>query len=101
MGAAEFIVFSNNPDPDQAFMEARSSAQWESGHGGYTGTIAEKDNYIVIQRTPLEYVDAVAAAQHLLNIDDERIADKWGPAGSLRVKDEKRDGWVFVGWASS
>ncbi len=60
-------------------------ARWESGHGGYTGTIAEKDEFTVIQTTPLRIEGAEALADRLILAGDWRVEDKWGPAGALPV----------------
>ena len=42
MGATTFIIESSGKTAREAFNSAVEDAQWESGHGGYTGTIAEK-----------------------------------------------------------
>ena len=46
MGACDFIAVSNGKTVRDAFASATSQAQWEHGHGGYTGTIAEKGSFI-------------------------------------------------------
>lgn len=104
MGACDFYQFQ--PDTGHFFNDqfdtARESAAWEHGHGGYTGTLAEKHDVVVIDEagecsTPGE---AEALARLLVNDDDPRITDKWGPAGAIRVDGDK-PGWLFFGWASS
>lgn len=45
MGAAEFFTVSLGKNPHQAFDKAVAAAQYEYGHGGYTGTIAEKSGF--------------------------------------------------------
>jgi hypothetical protein len=71
------------------------------GHGGYTGTIAEKNSFKVVSNTVYEsYQEAYNYAESL--IDDSRVSDKWGPAGCLKFK--KKDGevgYLFFGYASS
>jgi hypothetical protein len=52
MGAANFSSILVGKDLGQAFNEAVKSAQWEYGHGGYTGTIAEKDGYVNLGPLP-------------------------------------------------
>lgn len=42
MGADTFITIGSGKTFDEAFRAAVKQAQWEYGHGGYTGTIAEK-----------------------------------------------------------
>lgn len=98
MGAEQFICFDPATNPDKAFRSRVKSAQYAFGHAGYTGTIAEKDSYVIIQPNPLPEKEAQALAQSLLDAGDPRIDDKWGPAGALPVSPK---GWLFFGWASS
>ena len=109
MGADTFFVrvpgaFSLN----QAFDKAVGNARYEHGHGGYTGTIAEKIN--VVEITPPPGVEARAYARALVEgeraddmpkykfgADSAAIDNKWGPAGAIKIP----DGWIFFGWASS
>jgi hypothetical protein len=100
MGAQTFIKYQQGADVQQAFSAARDDAAWEHGHGGYTGTLAEKDSYTII---PGEFTldAAYKHSDQLIEDFDDRIVDKWGPAGAIRVKDPKHDGWLFFGWASS
>jgi len=48
MGASEFITFATGKNANAAFNDAISSAAYEAGHGGYTGTIAEKDSFTIL-----------------------------------------------------
>ena len=48
MGAETFEIFGYGKTAREAFSAAREDAQYEHGHGGYTGTIAEKDSYVRI-----------------------------------------------------
>jgi hypothetical protein len=48
MGAETFETFGYGKTAQEAFSVARKDAQYEHGHGGYTGTIAEKQNFTVI-----------------------------------------------------
>jgi len=95
MGADTFITTARGSDARNAFIGAVREAQYESGHGGYTGTIAEKHDFTVIPlpegRKPYEY------AMELIDESDCRIDDKWGPAGCLKLEDGK---YLFFGWAS-
>lgn len=83
MGATTFTDHAPQPDPRVAFDELRRSALHERGHGGYTGSIAEKRDFVVIERTPLPHADALALARRLIDTGDPRIDDKWGPAGAI------------------
>lgn len=95
MGATTFDVVSEGPTAKEAFGTATSEARHLYGHGGYTGTIAEKRSFVVIPlpkgKEPRKY------AYDLLNNDDPRVNDKWGPAGAISLGDNK---WLFFGWAS-
>lgn len=82
---------------EQAFHDAVEQARYDFGHAGYTGTIAEKDSWVVIDATGINEVDADRLARTLIEDDDERIRDKWGPAGAILLQDGT---WLFFGWAS-
>ncbi|SCG08138.1 hypothetical protein GA0115259_112443 [Streptomyces sp. MnatMP-M17] len=84
MGAYDFITPGSDQDVENAFLGAKEEAAWEFGHGGYTGTIAEKSDFVLVADSPMSPAAAEKYAQHLLESDDERIRDKWGPAGRSR-----------------
>jgi hypothetical protein len=86
MGANTFSVFIHGTNADDAFRAAHDDATYERGHGGYSGTIAEKGTYTLITTTPMTEAEATAHANALLAADDPRISDKWGPAGAIPVK---------------
>lgn len=90
MGASIFIVYQPGADPDEAFRAAAAQARHDHGHGGYTGTIAEKNSYTVITHTPQTSEQAKATAQQLMTANDDRIRDRAGPAGAIPVKDPTR-----------
>lgn len=96
MGANVFMITAKGGDAREAFISAVREAQYECGHGGYTGTIAEKDNFNVIALKeglePREYADK------LIDDCDPRIDDKWGPAGCFDLGGGR---YFFFGWASS
>lgn len=52
MGATTFFDLAVAKTVDEAYNEACRQARWESGHGGYTGTIAEKGGFVQIPRPP-------------------------------------------------
>jgi len=95
MGADIFMTAARGSDARDAFNAAVQEAQYDHGHAGYTGTIAEKVGFKIIPlpygREPYEY------AEDLINESDRRIDDKWGPAGCLKLEDGK---YLFFGWAS-
>ena len=96
MGAETFYEVHDGATAQKAFNKGVEEARYEYGHGGYTGTIAEKDDFTVIPLpegwTAEDYADA------LEDKGDDRICDKWGPAGCLKIEDGK---YAFFGWASS
>lgn len=119
MGSANFIstvrVDKKTTDAE-AFEQAHSSAQFESGHGGYTGTLAEKNSFINVgtfscPENAKHFVEAIEAAPW----DEENSSvalvrreildlynDKWGPALMVRHPiDAKTDGVILFGFASS
>lgn len=114
MGATTFhtrITVPRATSDAEAFRKAREHAQHENGHGGYSGTIAEKSSFTLIARVKSE-ANANAIANALLHDDPTGIAtyrqeakdivdDKWGPAGALRYPiDAQNDGVLFFGYAS-
>jgi len=48
MGAETFYHTATDRNAEEAFYKAIGEAQYDYGHAGYTGTIAEKDRFIVI-----------------------------------------------------
>jgi hypothetical protein len=99
MGAQSFEVYAKGKTAREAFAKARDEAQWECGHGGYTGTIAEKGTFVVCGSAKTE-VEARRLVNNLFNEDDRRIADKWGPAGCVEIHDGTNT-FIFFGYASS
>lgn len=49
MGGSGFSTVVHGKNAEEAFSSARDDAKWEHGHGGYTGTIAEKHEYRLFQ----------------------------------------------------
>jgi len=128
MGAAEFCVrIEGEADVTSAFHRARDDAMHESGHGGYTGTIAEKHD-LAVHRAPDGLTgDDFASLVALVEFDEEGVArfwkdelqeqydalsdsakhavkkanriheDKFAPALGIEVEPKV---WVFIGWAS-
>jgi hypothetical protein len=83
-GSASFEVFIKNKDPKRAFQQAVDDARYESGHGGYSGTISEKDSFTIRQRDPM----SMSAARTFAHKDIDRN-DKWGPAFAIPVGEAK------------
>lgn len=86
MGATTFETYWLGTSPQEAFNEAVQQAQYESGHDGYTGTIAEKNDFVMI-KVPTDWHKGYEAyVDHLINESDPRIEDKWGPAGCILIE---------------
>jgi len=96
MGAESFYVDAKGKTAKEAFKEAREQALYDYGHRGYTGTLAEKDDFTEIKLP--EGNDPYDYAQKLVDDCDERIDDKWGPAGCF---DLGEGNYFFFGWASA
>ena len=136
MGADQFSQTGKGKTADEAFRKALDAALYAHGHAGYSGTLAEKDQYVLIVPTAEEvtelagrpslygtHADAMRAACARFESDgyvapvlaealaeayvgdgDERVDDKWGPAGCLEIGHPGKDGertFLFFGWASS
>lgn len=103
MGASDFMAEGRGKTATEAFRAAVDQAAYEYGHGGYSGSIAEKRNFVMIKDTPeqvaaryakeleayprilkqLQNGDVRAVAEALIELFDKRIEDKWGPAGCI------------------
>ncbi len=157
MGGCDFFTVAEGRDAKEAFSAAVEQAQYMHGHGGYSGTIAEKagEGFVMIPDTKPDLVekikrDLIAAraklkslgrgklngidefnrsqlrdtidrlvsmrqnqlrvrmtprdiAEALIDMDDIRIADSWGPAGciDLTPKNKRKKKYLFFGIASS
>ncbi|MFD1588512.1 hypothetical protein ACFR9U_16155 [Halorientalis brevis] len=115
MGAASFFTYGFGETAKQAFQAAQEHAEYMHGHGGYTGTIAEKHGFTVIPKSEHKGKQKRKYAGQLLTARDERVDDKWGPAGAINVSGTKEaknyrarkglegkhgDVWLFFGMAS-
>jgi len=110
MGAAEFtnvvrVEETKAKTMSEAFLQARDEAAYESGHGGYTGTIAEKHGcQDVTPRGKLPTRDEVRdLIEKEYDREDSVANDKWGPAAGITFRKKgcrKAAGWVFFGCAS-
>lgn len=97
MGATEFFTDTTKGTVGEAFAAAVAQAHYDYGHAGYTGSIAEKDGWVVITTTPMTHKAAHELADQLMDAEDPRIDDKWGPAGAIPIDTGE---WLFFGWAS-
>ena len=111
MGAQRFDTIVSGETMEEAYCSAVAAAQWEYGHGGYTGTIAEKNGFVdcgtiaddEAVTTTLAALNATSgyySRQTLQLAADlsEAYNDKWGPALGFRI--ESTDSFLFCGYAS-
>lgn len=84
MGGTTFYTYGEGKNPKEAFEQAVKDAKEMYGNRGYTGTIAEKDDFVVIdcpkEMTPSSY------ANHLIQEDDPRISRNSSPAGCIFIE---------------
>ena len=123
MGASEYKRVGKGKTAKAAFDRLVEKAQWEHGHGGYSGTIAEKHSMVEFQRPKgMRRATVIQAVENLgrIGYDDdgnpktakvqakypklpiakmlEVYDDKWGP--SLAIELAKGE-YLFAGFASS
>ena len=99
MGAIVFTRTGYGESVENAFRSAVEEAELMNGIGGYTGTIAEKSSFKVINRNELQEGETeYDLAYRLIEASDPRVDDKWGPAGVIST--ENKNEWLFFGWAS-
>tara|TARA_Y100001973_G_scaffold73212_1_gene106774 strand:+ start:561 stop:851 length:291 start_codon:yes stop_codon:yes gene_type:complete len=95
MGATTFQTLSSGATPDDAFDGAVSEAKYYYGHGGYTGTIAEKNTFTMATTEQLTKTEAYKLASSLIST---KYSSKWGPAGCIKINEPEL--YLFFGWAS-
>jgi hypothetical protein len=83
MGAADFRIIERGASAREAFVRAQEQARHERGHGGYSGTIAEKPGYVLTTNETLSLGAAQLLASRLIENND-----KWGDAGAIPVAPE-------------
>jgi hypothetical protein len=101
MGATTFYEIYQAATPEIAFTTAISSARYLNGHGGYTGTIAEKHSFTI---ATTKNISDQNQAYHLAeSLIDTKYSDKWGPAGCIPIiqPNTSLKKFLFFGWASN
>ena len=96
MGAeySQFTARCEKREITRVFAEYVEECQYEQGHGGYTGSMAETDG---CSMTDQEFINEHDAEEWLMD-----NAQKWGPALIVQVtlKDQEPY-WLFGAWCSS
>lgn len=100
MGACSFQNHVKGATAKEAFQTARENAGYESGFGGYSGTIVEKSDFEMITvpagKTADDVIREMADSEQ--DFDFNPYDDKWGPAGCIDLGNGE---FVFFGMASS
>ena len=96
MGANTFGNLGQGKSAQEAFKTLVEEDRQENGHSPYSGTIGCKRDFKVI--TVPSGKDPLTFAHELIDADDPRIADKHGPAGCVKMAEDR---WYFFGWAAS
>ena len=74
--------------------QAITDSQWENGHGGYSGTLAEANGAAIDRSRTFDNTND--AWEYL-----EEVAEKWGPAVGVKVTLEDETVYVFGALCSS
>lgn len=94
MGACTFMTTGRGKTAAEAFSTACEDDRHQNG-ASYSGGIGMKRSFTMITAPagikPSEY------ANKLLDDDDRRVKDKWGPAGCIKLAEGE---YLFFGWAS-
>lgn len=101
MGTVSFITSTTAPTAAEAFGKLVEEALYSFGHGGYTGTIAEKtDAYNVTAPDDITTdIELVRWIEQQLDEDENAFfQDKWGPA-AYAPSPENPERWYFFGRA--
>lgn len=100
MGAAWFLEIGKGLTAKEVFNTLKEQALYDHGHGGYTGSIAEKSSFKVVPipegMNPRGGRFESEATAFLEN--NPELDDKWGPAVCFDLGDGE---YAFFGWASS
>ncbi len=102
MASTDFFCSATGKSPEEAFRGAVDEAKWEHGHGGYTGTIAERGMCPLLVLEEAEDRESLMRTFHeIMNDRQHPCHDKWsGPVCCSAVKDEPGT-FYFFGYASS
>lgn len=94
MGSVTVVNQSSKGTMIEAYRELVEKAEWDYGHSGYSGTIAESSGVVLAKGSePMTLLEAEALADEMLRNYDDQI-EKWGPAVAIPVDDGS---WLFVG----
>lgn len=95
MGSCDFQNTAKGTSAAAAFASVVSRARRANGDDGYTGTIAEKGDFVMYTVPPGQSVQAFIDA--CMADDHHPCQNKWGPAACVQ---KGPDEWIFFGYAS-
>ena len=123
MGAESFMEIRKGKNAQEVFDRLVEDAQWDHGHAGYTGPIAEKSEFLEFSRpkgmsrdSVIKMVDRLDSVRFLTDGQPDVEAlqalypkfdmlkvyktydSKWGPALCIELPNKE---YLFAGWASS
>lgn len=94
MGASTFMNVGEGKTAKDAFRALVERSRREDGTS-YSGCVGMKSSFVMIPclegKNPREFAD------ELIQGGDRRVADKYGPAGCIKLEEGR---WLFFGWAS-
>jgi hypothetical protein len=102
MGAQTFYDEGTGSDPKLVFKDLVKEALHWYGHSPYSGTIKEKNDFVMATKDVLSVEDAYSLANKLISTPD--YSNKWGPAGCIQMLPSEGNTtprYLFFGWASS
>jgi len=102
MGAEYYCIEVDGKSAQSAFRKAHQEAIAAYGNSGYTGTLAEKGDYVMVKtkhpvKNRKDFIDGeIKYGPDWLS--NNEWADKWGPSGCVKTTNGT---YIFFGWASS
>jgi hypothetical protein len=101
MGATDFLHYATGRTAEEAFEAAREEALYDYGHSGYTGTIAEKYEFVEFIPPPRVTADKVySAAWQALDTVFDSIAGSNRTTRNTKAARAKLDKWFGPSHAS-
>lgn len=87
MGGQFFTEYGEGTNAEDAFRRAVEKAQYDFGHAGYTGTIAEKKTFVMVEKPNGQGEEEFAWAILEGDIVVGTVTAKDGPAGCIDLGD--------------
>ena len=102
-GTPDFIALPGELSQEEVRTkhdEAVRECQYNSGHGGYTGTLAEKIDGVEFPTLPSR-LNGVLPSRHAAEQWVLEHNEKWGPSFAVRCTGEDGKEWWIVGGGCS